>query len=50
LKDPDLKGLTTDVHWEWRFNCCKRCQITIRNGNKSILLRCNNFDRQKSSL
>jgi len=29
LKDPDLKGETTDVHWEWRLNCCKCCQITV---------------------
>jgi len=41
--------LAADEHWQWKFDHCKCCQITVRNANNSMLLRYNNSDKHKSS-
>jgi len=48
LKDPDLKDQLQDSGNE-DFSYCTCCQISLRNANKSMLLRYSNSDRHKSS-
>jgi len=43
------QSLAADEHWQWRFDYCKCCRITVRNANNSMLLRDNHSDKHKIS-
>jgi len=41
--------LAAEKQWEWRFNYCKCCQITVRNANNFMLLWYNNSNKHTNS-
>jgi len=47
LKGPNLKDWLQQGSANEDFGYCECCQITLRNANKSMLLRLKDSDREK---